>query len=805
MTLKWDCIPEELKWNAQWLLAGPNEKGELKVPCSVRDGHIVAGSSTNAATWLDFEEACEYATRFGYGIGYVLHHEDAYACIDLDVKNATNEADPAKWSSQEQIDRFWKIVQAFESYTERSRGMQGLHIWVRGKIGKGCKHDGVEVYSQERFIACTGDIVLGHEIGYKQELLDILVGEIRARQGDDGKGGSLELVELEEAEPDDVIIERAMTAGNAGKFNALCIATADSAPKALDGSYTALGYKSQSEADLALMSMFTFYSKSNEQCRRLFRMSNLAKRAKTMQDDRYINLTLKLVRTRQSKEAALDEQTRAMAASLVQELQSRAVSPEPVQQPPQQVPQQAQAAPGEPQQAQQPPAPQNAIQWPPGLAGAIAWHIYQSSPRPVKEVAIVSALGLLAGICGKAYQISDSGLNMYIVLVARSAIGKEAMHSGIGGILAELRDSCPPVQRFVDFADFASGPALQKACAANTSFVNVAGEFGKKLERLSREDGRDASMQSLRTVMTNLFQKSGVTSVVGGLTYSNKEQNVASVSGVAYSMIGETTPGTFYDSLTNTMMEDGFLSRFSIIEYNGDRPELNKQRLTRMDPGLANALHCLVVQAITLNDRVQNTQVATDANAAQMIEQFNLWCDYNIRLAGDDESKRQMWNRAHLKAIRISALLAVADNHLVPVVYPVHVAWAIDVVQRDIAMFQRRMADGDIGSGDAVRDSKLLAIMRDYLQKGAPESYGVPQAMQKAGIIPRKLLQIRCARVTAFAKHHLGGNAALDNTLRSLSDSGYCIEVDKNKLAADYGYHGKCYRIISLPNASKSY
>lgn len=790
---QWDNIPLELQWNQQWLLAGPNEKGEFKVPYTIRNNMPVHGSNTNSADWMDFETACEWATALGYGIGYVCCADDAYSCIDLDVKNQVNAPNnPEAWSTQEQIDRFWKIVQAFESYTELSISGQGLHVWVRGKIGAGCKHDGVEVYSQERFMVCTGNTVLAHPIVFRQELLEILVKEVRVRQAGGAHGGKLELVELDEAEPDEVIIERAMNAGNGDKFTALCrcTSTVGSGSNAVLGSFTDMGFKSQSEADLALMSMFTFYSKSNEQCRRLFRMSGLGKRDKAACDNRYLDLTLKLVRTRQAKEAAIDEQTRAMAASLVAELQNQS-QPAPIA--PEAMPP-AQAVDGD---AATTPATQG-LDWPPGLAGAIAWHIYQSAPRPVKEVAIVAALGFLAGVCGKAYQIPQSGLNLYIVLVARSAVGKEAMHSGIGSILAELRESCPPVQRFVDFADFASGPALQKACASNQSFVNVAGEWGKKLERLSNEMIRDTAMQSLRTVMTNLYQKSSQVSVVGGLTYSNKEQNVGSVSGVAYSMIGETTPDTFYNALTETMMADGFLSRFTVIEYNGDRPPQNKNPVLRMDQGLSAALHALVVQAITLIDRTQRCDVQFDPTSLEMVHEFDKQCDEEIN-STLDEAWRQMWNRAHLKVLRISALLASADNHLAPVVYPVHVQWALTLVRNDITMFQRRISSGDIGTGDAVRESKLLSTMREYLQQGVSSGYGIPDAMIKGAIIPRKFLQIRCARVSAFSTHKNGSSYAMDSTLRSLCDSGYIVEMDKTKLITDYAFHGKCYRIISLP------
>ncbi|MBM6712164.1 hypothetical protein H9X90_15740, partial [Faecalicatena contorta] len=140
---------------------------------------------------------------------------------------------------------------------------------------------------------------------------------------------------------------------------------------------------------------------------------------------------------------------------------------------------------------------------PPGFAGAIAGFIYNSAPRPVKEVAIVATLGLLAGICGKAWSLPQTGLNVYIILVARSAVGKEAMHSGLSHILAKLRESTPAASAFVDFNDFASGPALVKACAANNSFVNVAGEWGKKLRRFATEDKTDGPMPSVLSSVAN--------------------------------------------------------------------------------------------------------------------------------------------------------------------------------------------------------------------------------------------------------------------------------------------------------------
>ena len=761
-----DNLPEELRWIRQWCIAGPD-----KSPYSVGSNGLYRADVTNPAQWLDFETALEVAQQVNGGIGYVLSENDSYTCIDLDVKDKDNEEDPAKWTSQEQFNRFWAIVQAFDSYTERSRSGKGLHIWVKGNIGKGCRRDGVEVYSKQRFIICTGDVVINKPIKANQELLEILVKEMSAHENNNTN----ELVEVEAIESDEEIWNRAANAANNDKFIPL-----------VQGRWQDLGYPSQSEADLSLMSMFCFYSKSNEQCKRLFRLTALGQREKAVKNDRYLNYTLSRIRSRQAREDAALDHSQQLAHELVKNLQQEQKE---VVQPPSSV-----------TIATMAPLPQvegSGISWPPGFAGQIASYIYKSAPRPVKEVAIVAALGLLAGICGKPFSIPGSGLNLYIILVARSAVGKEAMHSGIASLMESLRSRIPQAMGFVDFSDFASGPALTKAVALNPCFVNVAGEWGRKLRRLAKEDRNEGPMQQLRTVMTNLYQKSGPASIVGGITYSNKDQNIQSVSGVSYSMIGETTPSTLYESLTESMMEDGFLSRFTIVEYKGDRPPHNYGALKEPDQPLADGLAQLCHHALTLLHRNARQEVMRSQEAGQILYNFDLECDRNIN-ATDDESFRQMWNRAALKVTRIAALLAVADNFLHPMIQTHHVTWAIDLIHRDIKMMGKKMQEGDIGVDDNSREKKILTICKDILTNGAAPFFNVSRAMIIDAIIPRKIFTAKLGKHPAFCNHRFGSSMAIDHTLKSLIDGGYLIEVPKDKLMTKYGFHGKSYQVINI-------
>lgn len=811
-------LPADMRALPQWVLAGAD-----KVPLTVDwdTGKLRATSSTRPSEWLTFERACiaarHYADmvtthvtregvtvqRTGLDIGFVLHEADPFSCIDLDVKDAeTHPGKPGVWTTTADFDRYLSIIDTMDSYTERSRSGKGVHVWVRGNIGRGFRRDGVEVYSQERYLIMTGDVYIDKPVVERGTILENMVGQMRPMPK-----ATEQLVEVDPQYDDWYVFQTAAEASNRDKFWQLW-----------EGRWEG-EWESQSHADLALMSMFTFYTDSNAQCRRLFRASKLGKREKAAKDDRYVNLTLTQIRTRQAHEAAVELsallKSRDMLAEAISEAQGGAAPADharevvqlsqpgqgdPVQPPPPAPVAVAQLAPVPPKVAQ---AGESGLAWPPGFVGTLAKFVYANSQRPIKEVAIVSALGLMAGIAGKAWHIPQSGLNLYIVLVARSAIGKEAMHTSIGTLVNACQVEFPQFGNFVDFNEYVSGPALVKACLASPSFLNVSGEWGRRLKRLAMEDGREGPLHTLRTQMTNLYQKSGPQSIAGGLGYSSADQSVASVAGVAYSMIGESTPGTFYEALTEGMMEDGFLSRFLIVGYDGDRPERNPSMIDRPDAALTRALADIAKHGYDLINKGTSLPVGRTEDAAAVMHAFETEADRNIT-STDDESRRQMWNRASLKALRISALLAVGDNYASPAIGRQHIEWAIELVRQDIAMMSKRLDSGDVGSNDRSRERKLVSIIRDYIKRDKiPASYKVPEQMHKDGMVPRSYLQMRVGQVASFYNHKFGANKALAESIDVCLTNGWLMEVKHDKVVEMFNHHGKAYRVLELPDYSE--
>lgn len=760
----YDNIPLELRQRLQWVVWRYETlaNGKLtKVPYTPAGTHA---SVTDPATWCDFVTACEAARAVNMsGIGFVLTHGDPYCIIDLDNK-LDKPIDADEWKVHE------RILNAFPCYTERSVSGRGYHIVFRGTLAQGRRRGNVEVYSAERYMAFTGDVVRNAPIVEMQQMLDMLIADMPHSK----PGGELEDADalLTDAE----LHEMAARAVNGAKYEELCL-----------GDWASMGYNSQSEADFALLAILAFYTRDNEQVRRLFRYSALGKRDKATKDNRYLDTNLRRIRANQPKAADYEEVART-AERLKQDLSApqapAAAAPAPPSAPPPPVATPAPPAPHVPAHA----APvADPAMYPPGLVGALAHYIFNSSVRPVYEISIAAAIGFLAGIAGRQYNISGTGLNQYLLVVSRTGAGKEGGPDGIERLCAAVRPNMAMIDEYIGPGAFASGQALIRVLDQRQSFVCVMGEFGLTLQQLNDPRANSATIM-LKKVLLDLFAKSGWNKVLRSTAYSDQEKNTKSIHAPNVTILGDATPETFYDAISSADIADGLIPRFHIIEYTGKRPKRNRNAGHPPDAQLLAQFKDLVVQAVTMQQNRTCAPVQLMPDAQAMLDAYDEECDDHMR-SSTNTGETQLWNRAHLKALKMAALLAVGCDPKNPVITAELAQWAIAFTNKGTRTILDRFESGDVGSGELKQESELRRVVREYFgyTRTQLHQYRLDADWQTAGVIPYSYFLLRLQRVAAFYKDRNGAARALRAALETAVAQEMLSLVPAGEAKAKFG------------------
>lgn len=243
----WGRLPLAMRERPQWCLGGPN-----KQPLTTAGG---PAKVNDPKTWTDFESVTAAARRTGRPIGYVITADDGLTCVDLDVKEGV---------SPEVIARHAAIIETLDSYTERSLSGRGWHVWVYGETGAGRRRDSVEVYSQDRFIICTGDIYRDRPIVGRQTELSNMLAQM----------------------PQSSAAPVVLVGDDCVDWSAAAYAAADKGElgRLFRGDWTGR-YESQSEADLALVKLLVPLTLSEMECWRTFQQSRLGQRDKAKRWD----------------------------------------------------------------------------------------------------------------------------------------------------------------------------------------------------------------------------------------------------------------------------------------------------------------------------------------------------------------------------------------------------------------------------------------------------------------------------------------------------------------------------------------
>lgn len=746
-----DGIPSELKLYPQWVATGND--GE---PLNPRTG--LRASVTKPASWGTFEEA----VATGLLPGFVLTPADPFTIVDLDNK-AHNPA------SDEELAWYGQLIQQFGTYAELSKSGRGYHVVLRGALegAYGRKHGRIEVYSAQRYITMTGNCFPGYEqIAERQEHLSQLAAMLPACST---------LAALDETTPqtrdDQAILDIACTADNAEKFLRLW-------------SGDMVGYPSQSEADYALLSMLAYYTPNNEQVRRLFRYSALGKRDKAVRNDRYLNYALGHLRAKEPDVSGLVEKARTLLAQQAQPLVAtveEALLPS----------------------SEYPELPIYTGEYAPGFIGEVQKWLFAAAPRPVQEVALVAAIGTLAGILGRCYNIERAGLNQYMLLVAGTGRGKDWIHKGSQRLLSAVCREVPAAGAFAGPASFASGTALIKKLADQPCFLSVLGEFADTFEAMCSRNPQPHLLQ-LRQVMLAVYGLSGRDDLFKGRAYADTEKNVKDIQAPAPTFVGETAPEGFFAHIGPEHVTTGFLPRFILVSYEGPRPPANLDRDVPIPAHVVSHLVTLSSIALQLAHNNAVCDVAWEASAHALLApggMFDAYCDAQMN-GSSGEAEAELWNRAHLKAMKLAALAAAATNPHEPKITEEYATWAIDLVAKDVTTMLSKFSSGDYGAGDGKQIADVNKVISGFFNCTSQElfeKYRIPQGMVENGIIPYIFLQRRTANIASLRNDRMGATHALQKCLKVLTDTGVITELNKNapELAA-LNYNGRMFVLSSM-------
>jgi hypothetical protein len=433
--------------------------------------------------------------------------------------------------------------------------------------------------------------------------------------------------------------------------------------------------------------------------------------------------------------------------------------------------------------------------FPSGLVGEVAQYIFESAIRPVREMALAAAIGMVAGICSRSYSISGTGLNQYLVLLAGTGTGKEGMASGIDALYAAVAKDSPAIYEYSGPASFSSGQALMKHVADQPCFLTILAEFGLMMQTMG---GAQAAphMIMYRQALLNLYTKSGPNAVVNPSVYAKKEDSSEIVKSPNVSLLGESTPEAFYQGLSEDLIAEGLIPRFTVIEYVGKRVPKNENAFQSPNQKLVKRLADLTTVALHTANNQSCCRVLTTSESEALLDDFDTYADKQINGGINNEVKKQLWNRAHLKALRLAALIAVGENLHAPVISVETATWAIAFIRRDINNITKRFEDGSVGKGKEKHESDMRLAVEAYFEVDdatLKNSYKVSTKLIGQPLIPYSYLRRRLRNLASFKTDPKGAIWAIQEGIKDLVTADILVELPKKQVLDKFGLTSPVY------------
>lgn len=328
----------------------------------------------------------------------------------------------------------------------------------------------------------------------------------------------------------------------------------------------------------------------------------------------------------------------------------------------------------------------NEIPWPPGMLGRIAQNALDMQNYQYKELAIVSAVGLVAGICGRKFNVSGTGLNVYMTLIMPTGTGKNAIGEFIKRALIESNANGNAMS-FLGPMRFTGAKAVRNSLKHARSRVCVLTEAGLLLQT------KAGSQEDLARVLLSAYSESGRYDGLAEEIYSNKDDSSEYLRAPALTLVSEATPETLLTAFQESgALESGHIPRQTIIRVDRDKPYWNENKVGVLYDDVLSRIQDLTKicsQYQNVDDPQSWDMVYEDEELAkEAIGLSKYYTDIENEYRGSNTLKRAMASRMFLKILKLAGIASVV-NHEQAIIRREDWEWAKAMGEYEFAGIER--------------------------------------------------------------------------------------------------------------------
>jgi hypothetical protein len=183
-----------------------------------------------------------------------------------------------------------------------------------------------------------------------------------------------------------------------------------------------------------------------------------------------------------------------------------------------------------------------------------------------------------------------------------------------------------------------------------------------------------------------------------------------------------------------------------------------------------------------------------EPEAKTILDALNNEADRRINEDGS-EVEAELWNRAHLKGLKIAALIAAGCNPHAPAITGEIAAWAVAFVRREIGGIMERFQSGEVGNGEAKQEAELRRLFKHF-QTLSPEQrlqYRCPDGLLDRQVVPFQYFNIYTRRLACFKNDKRGAGRALADTLATMVKTEAFEMIPLQQLTSEFKTRSPIY------------